>query len=168
MVSIKNNDEDFLYDITLNTIFFKDDKIVLIDVQDINIIDGNNTKYIKVSQIPEEYDNYEFLISKRHYMEYYNELLNDDIRFSSNDNRKNVQIFVENESKKRINRIHFTILYLDEAGNLVDFETAQSYNIKANKNTSLMLDGVWDEKKGDYLNYDKYKVILDYAENYGY
>ena len=168
MVSIKNNDEDFLYDVTLNTIFFKDDKIVLIDVQDINIIDGNNTKYIKVSQIPEEYDNYEFLISKRYYMEYYNELLNDDISFTSNDTIDTVQISVQNKSNKRANRLHFTVLYFNRAGNLIDFETIQEYNIKANKKCSLTTSGIWDEDQNEYIKFDDYKVILDYAENYGY
>lgn len=168
MASIKNNNNEFVYDLTLNTIFFKDNKITHIDVQDINVIDANNTKYIKVSTIPEEYDNYEFLISKRHHMEYYNELLNDDISFSSNDINEHIQIAVQNKSNKRVNRIHFTVLYFDRARNLIDFETIQEYNIKSNKKSALTSTGIWDEENSTYLDFWDYKVILDYAENYGY
>lgn len=168
MVSIKNNDEDFLYDITLNTIFFKDKKIVSIDVQDINIIDGNNTKYMKVSEIPNDYDNYEFLISKKYYMEYYNELLNDDISYTAKENYGFVDILAHNQANKRVNRIHFTILFFDEAGKLLDFNTIQDYSIKSNKKETLIGDSIWNKEKGEYLEYDSYKVILDYAENYGY
>ncbi len=168
MASIKNNNDEFIYDLTLNTIFFKDNKIIHIDVQDINLIDANNTKYIKVSTVPEEYDNYEFLISKRHYMEYYNELLNEDISFSSNDISNHVEIALQNKSNKRVNRIHFTVLYFDRTGNLIDFETIQEYNIKSNKRSALASTGIWDEENKEYVKFTDYKVILDYAENYGY
>lgn len=168
MASIKNNNDEFVYDLTLNTIFFKANKIVSIDVQEINVIDSNNTKYIKVSEIPEDYDNYEFLISKRYYMEYFNELLNDDVSFSSNDNEGYVNISVQNKSSKKINRIHFTILYFDNKGNLLDFENVQEYSIRSKKTSRLMGYGIWNEKNSDYLDFADYKVILDYAENYGY
>lgn len=168
MISIKNNNEDFVYDVTLNTIFFKDNQIVSIDVQDINIIDGNNTKYIKVSEVPEDYDNYEFLISKRNYTEYYNELLNGDVSISSNDNRGYVEISIHNKSNKKINRAHFTILYFDESGKLIDFYSLQDYSIKAKKTQKTQAYGVWDEENDKYLDYADYEVILDYAENYGY
>lgn len=167
-MSIKNNDEDFLYDLTLNTIFFKGDKIVYIDVQDIKLIDGNNTKYVKVSEIPQDYDNYEFLISKRYYIEYYNELLNDDIIFDSEDNGEYVEISIQNNSSKKVNRIHFTILYFDSNGNLVDFEEVQDYSIKDNKTSKLMGYNIWDDKNGEYLDFSDHEVILDYAENYKY
>ena len=168
MASIKNNNDEFVYDLTLNTIFFKDDKITYIDVQDINLIDANNTKFIKVSTIPEEYDNYEFLISKRYYMEYYNELLNNDISFTSNDNSDYIEISVHNKANKRLNRVHFTVLYFDRTGALIDFETIQEYNIKSNKKSTLASTGIWDEENEEYVKFADYKVILDYAENYGY
>lgn len=168
MISIKNNNEDFVYDITLNTIFFKDKKIVSVDVQDINIIDGNNTKYIKVSEVPEDYDNYEFLISKRNYTEYYNELLNDNVSVSSNDNRGHVEISIHNKSNKKVNRALFTILYFDEGGKLIDFYSLQSYSINSKKTQKTQAYGVWDEENDTYLDYADYEVILDYAENYGF
>ncbi len=168
IASIKNNNDEFVYDLTLNTIFYKANKIVSIDVQEINVIDANNIKYIKVSEIPEDYDGYEFLISKRYYMEYFNELLNDDVTFSSNDDEGYVNISVQNKSSKKINRIHFTILYFDSRGNLLDFENVQEYSIRAKKTSRLMGYGIWDEKNTNYLNFADYKVILDYAENYGY
>ena len=168
MISIKNNNEDFLYDVTLNTIFFKDKKIVSIDVQDINIIDGNNTKYIKVSEIPEDYDNYEFLISKRNYTEYYNELLNDNVSISSNDNKGYVEVSIHNKSNKKVNRALFTVLYFDESGKLIDFYSLQSHSITSKKTQKTQAYGVWDDENDKYLDYADYEVILDYAENYGY
>lgn len=168
MISIKNNNEDFVYDVTLNTIFFKDDQIVSIDVQDINIIDGNNTKYIKVSEIPEDYDKYEFLISKKIYTEYYNELLNDNVSVSTNDNKGYVEVSIHNKSNKKINRAQLTILYFDESGKLKDFYSLQEYSIKSKKTEKTQAYGVWDDENDKYLDYADYEVILDYAENYGY
>ena len=165
MVSIKNNDKDFVYDLSLNTIFYKDKEIIGIDVQDINLIDSNNTRYIKIT---DEYDGYEFLISKRYFMEYYNELLNDDVTFTSNENRGYVEISAKNNSSKKINRIHFTILYYDRSGKLIDFENVQDYSIRSKKTDELTGYGVWDDKNAEYLKFDDYKVILDYAENYKY
>ena len=50
----------------------------------------------------------------------------------------------------------------------MDFNTIQDYSIKSNKKETLIGDSIWNKEKGEYLEYDSYKVILDYAENYGY
>lgn len=168
MVSIKNNNEDFLYDFSFNTIFYKGNKIVYIDTQDINIIDANNTKYIKVTEIPEEYDNYKFLISKRYYREYYNDFLNDDISFSSERTKDGIKIEVQNKSSQSINRIYFTILYFDNDGKLVDFEEVHKYSVNSNKTPTLYGYGILDDKNSRRFDFADYEVILDYAENYGY
>ena len=98
--------------------------------------------------------------------DYYGELLNDKVKYSTEERKGKVEISVQNKSNKKLNRINFTVLYLDDSGKLLDFETVQEYNLKSKDTNEISAYGIWDGEKGKYLDFYKYEIILDYAENY--
>lgn len=168
IISIENKNDDFVHDLIVYVIFYKSNEIVAIDTQDISIIAAKNKSYLKISDLPKEYDNYEVFISKYDYMEYYNQLLNDDVTYSTYVEDELVEIEIKNSSSRKIDEVCFTILYYDSTGKILEIDTAYDYSIRRNSTGNAIGYGVWDEEKEEYIDYADYKVILDYAEYYSF
>lgn len=162
--SIENKNFSLVNDFMVCIVFYQEDDIVGIDIQDIDLIVSNNKKYLKAKEMPETYDRYQFFIEKYDDNEYSDTILNNNISFESYIKNELVEIEITNNANKKINRVEFTILYYDSERNILDIDNVSDYNIWRAGNVTGY--GVWNEELEEYMQYSDYEVILDSAERY--
>lgn len=166
IISIENKNQDFVHDLTVFTVFYESNNIVNIDVQDVDVIFANNKRFLKIEEMPEKYDNYMIFITKYEYSEYTDELLNKNITYDSYVEDELIEIDISNSGPK-IDKAKFTILYYDVNKKLLDIDEVSDYSISKYWGGNATGYGVWDEANEEYIEYDSYEIILDYAKSYG-
>ena len=167
IVGIENKNNEFVYELAVYTVFYKSKEIVSIDMQTVDIVLANNKKYIKILETPEEYDSYNVFVSKYDYSENLYELQNDNVTYESYVENELIEIEIHNSGSK-IDKVNFTILYYDKDGKILDVDEVSDYSINKYWPGDATGYGVWDEANKKYVEYDNYKIILDYAGSYAY
>ena len=166
IISIENKNVDLVFDLVVYAVFYKEDKIVAVDEQEVSIILKDGKRYLKIENTPEIYDRYDIFITKFETTDFGDSILNEDVILLPYSGNGNIKVKVMNESNKKINRLEMTIIYYDSNGNILDIEDAVEYNIWKSVNGATVGYGVWDDDKGIYVNHDTYKVIFDAAIHY--
>lgn len=167
IISIENKNKDFVHSLMVYTVFYESNSIVSIDVQDVDVILANNKKILKIEEMPEKYDNYMLFITKHEYSEYSYELLSDNVTYDSYIEDELIEIDISNSGKK-IDKVNFTVLYYDANKKLLDIDNVSDYSVSKYWGGNATGYGVWDEANEEYVEYDSYEIILDYAVSYDY
>ena len=127
----------------------------------------NNKKYLKIDETPTDYDRFEVFVDKDSFFEFRDELLHDNLKYDSYIEDDVLQIELKNNGKK-IDRANFTIIYFDKNKSILDIETVSDFDIGKYLGGNIRGYGVWDKNNSEYVEYDSYEIILDYAGNYNY
>ena len=167
LISLENKNTKLVHDLDVYTVFYKSDKIIKVDSQMVECILVNNKKYIKIDETPTDYDRFEVFVDKDSFFEFRDELLHNNLKYDSYIEDDVLQIELKNNGKK-IDRANFTILYFDKNKSILDIETVSDFDIGKYLGGNIRGYGVWDKNNSEYVEYDSYEIILDYAGNYNY
>lgn len=166
IISIENKNKDLACNLYVFATFYKDDRILAIEEQDVNTILKDNKRYVKFEETPDEYDRYEIFIKEFEIGNYKDSILNEYVILTPYTEKGNVKAKIDNRSNKKINRAELTIIYYDSNGKILDIENSNEYNIWKSLSGETIGYGVWDDNKNSYIEHSKIEVILDAAIHY--
>ena len=166
---IENRNDVPLIDMEMYAVFFDgENNIIEVTSDYLDAIDANSKYYFKVAYTPENYEKCEIFITKRYFDdEEYIKLYNDKITFTDSiDKDGQIEIKATNNANEMIDYINFSVVYYDENDKILYVDTTSILELKKNKSDVTTVYGGWDIEKEEYINYDHYEVILNYAYAY--
>lgn len=166
---IENKNDVSLIDMEIYAVFFDgENNIIEVTSDYLDAIDANSKYYFKVAYTPENYEKCEIFITKRYFDdEEYIKLYNDKITFTDSiDKDRQIEIKATNNANGMIDYINFSVVYYDENDKILYVDTTSILELKKNKSDVTTVYGGWDIEKEEYINYDHYEVILNYAYTY--
>ncbi len=166
---IENKNDVSLIDMEIYAVFFDgENNIIEVTSDYLDAIDANSKYYFKVAYTPENYEKCEIFITKRYFDdEEYIKLYNDKITFTDSiDKDRQIEIKATNNANEMLDYINFSVVYYDENDKILYVDTTSILELKKNKSDVTTVYGGWDIEKEEYINYDHYEVILNYAYTY--
>lgn len=166
---IENKNDVSLIDMEIYAVFFDgENNIIEVTSDYLDAIDANSKYYFKVAYTPENYEKCEIFITKRYFDdEEYIKLYNDKITFTDSiDKDGQIEIKATNNANEMMDYINFSVVYYDENDKILYVDTTSILELKKNKSDVTTVYGGWDIEKEEYINYDHYEVILNYAYTY--
>ena len=166
---IENKNDVSLIDMEIYAVFFDgENNIIEVTSDYLDAIDANSKYYFKVAYTPENYEKCEIFITKRYFDdEEYIKLYNDKITFTDSiDKDGQIEIKATNNANEMMDYINFSVVYYDENDKILYVDTTSILELKKNKSDVTTVYGGWDIEKEEYINYDHYEVILNYAYAY--
>lgn len=166
---IENKNDVSLIDMEIYAVFLDgENNIIEVTSDYLDAIDANSKYYFKVAYTPENYEKCEIFITKRYFDdEEYIKLYNDKITFTDSiDKDGQIEIKATNNANEMIDYINFSVVYYDENDKILYVDTTSILELKKNKSDVTTVYGGWDIEKEEYINYDHYEVILNYAYAY--
>ena len=166
---IENKNDVSLIDMEIYAVFLDgENNIIEVTSDYLDAIDDNSKYYFKVAYTPENYEKCEIFITKRYFDdEEYIKLYNDKITFTDSiDKDGQIEIKATNNANEMIDYINFSVVYYDENDKILYVDTTSILELKKNKSDVTTVYGGWDIEKEEYINYDHYEVILNYAYAY--
>ena len=166
---IENKNDVSLIDMEIYAVFLDgENNIIEVTSDYLDAIDANSKYYFKVAYTPENYEKCEIFITKRYFDdEEYIKLYNDKITFTDSiDKDGQIEIKATNNANEMIDYIYFSVVYYDENDKILYVDTTSILELKKNKSDVTTVYGGWDIEKEEYINYDHYEVILNYAYAY--
>lgn len=168
---IENRNDVPLIDMEMYAVFFDgENNIIEVTSDYLDAIAANSKYYFNVNYTPENYEKCEIFITKRYFDdEEYIKLYNDKITFTDSiDNDRQIEIKATNNADEMIDYINFSVVYYDENDKILCVDNTSISELKKNKSDVTTVYGGWDIEKEEYINYDHYEVILNYAYTYTY
>lgn len=162
MAIISNNNSEAITDLKVEVVFYNgENKIVEIDSAILGIVEKDTEAYVKFLNTPEEFERYEFFISKDYYWYDNLEYVTNQISYEIVDNRDFKNLVVKNNSSKDISEVDFQIVYYDENNTVIDVENAYVEELKKNRTQTrkIYLD-IWDNKTYNKIEYNRYEINL--------
>ena len=166
---IENRNDVPLIDMEMYAVFFDgENNIIEVTSDYLDAIAANSKYYFNVNYTPENYEKCEIFITKRYFDdEEYIKLYNDKITFTDSiDKDGQIEIKATNNANEMIDYINFSVVYYDENDKILYVDTTSILELKKNKSDITTVYGGWDIEKEEYINYDHYEVILNYAYAY--
>lgn len=162
IATVENNNNEAITDLNIEVIFYNgENKPIEIDSTVVGIVEKNSKYYVKFYETPEEFERYEFLVSKDYYLYDNEDIVTDQISYEVVENKEEAKIVVKNNSSKEISEVDFQILYYDKENNVIDVEYVSLYEIKKKRTqTETMYLEIFDKKTYDAVEYEKYEVNL--------
>lgn len=162
MVLISNNNNDVITDLRVEVVFYNgENKIIEIDSAIVSIIEKESECYIKFLNTPEEFERYDFFISKDYYWYDNTEYVTNQISYEVIEKNDINNLVVKNNYSKDISEVDFQIVYYDENNNVIDAENIHIDELKKNRiqTEELYLD-LFDNKTYDQIDYKRYEINL--------
>ncbi len=163
MATVSNNNSEAITDLKIEVIFYDgENKPIEIDEADIGIIEKNSQCYVKFSETPENFERYEFLISKEYYWYDNLEFVTENVSYEViEENDASAKLKVKNNLLKEVSEVDFQITYYDKENKIIDLQNVciSSLEKKKTRIEELFLY-VWNNKEEDYEEYDRYEVKL--------
>lgn len=161
---VANKNDETITDITVEVIFYDgDNKPIEIDSSQIEVLGSNSEGYVKFYDTPENFERYEFLISKEYYL-YTNTDVGQYISYEiveSDSYAQDDSLVIKNNYDKTISEASFQIVYYDEDDKIIDVENINFYEIKKKRTQTENIDKVlYDKQTYDEINYSRYEVNL--------
>lgn len=162
MVLISNNNNEVITDLRVEVVFYNgENKIIEIDSAIVNIIEKEAECYIKFLNTPEEFERYDFLISKDYYWYDNLEYVTNQISYEVIEKNDNNNLVVKNNYSKDISEVDFQIVYYDENNNVIDAENIHIDELKKNSTqTEELYLELFDNKTYDQIDYKRYEIKL--------
>lgn len=168
-IILNNQNENTVTGILVQVIFYNNEnKPIKINDYVINILEPNLDYYIIFNENPENFERYEFLITKE-YEDPSIKSLKNSITYDVKDKNENeIVITGENSSSETIKELEFFLIYYDENNNILGVDTIYEYDIdKNNKFKIESYKGMYDDNYEE-INYERYEVVLASAYTYEY
>lgn len=168
-IILNNQNENTVTGILVQVIFYNNEnKPIKINDYVINILEPNLDYYIIFNETPENFERYEFLITKE-YEDPSIKSLKNSITYDVKDKNENeIVITGENSSSETIKELEFFLIYYDENNNILGVDTIYEYDIdKNNKFKIESYKGMYDDNYEE-INYERYEVVLASAYTYEY
>lgn len=159
---VSNNNNEVITDLRVEVIFYDgENKPIEIDSSDISIIEKNTEFYIKFWNTPENFERYDFLVSKEYYWYDNEESVTEQISYEIVENRDSKNLVVKSSCSKEISEADFQITYYDENDNIMDIEDICIYDLKKNRTqTEEIYPNIWDNETDSAVEYKRYEVKL--------
>lgn len=159
---LENKSDKAVFDFNVAIIFYDHNgKVVDVEKNPIDYIEANDKIWYSFNKSEEEYEKYDFIITKDYYS-YPSQNLKDSVKYDVTEKDEQVYITGKNNSSEDIDSIEFVIEYYDKENNLVDIEYVYEYDIKANEEFELESFGQQEDMNMDMKDVT-YKVVLNYA-----
>lgn len=168
-IILNNQNKNTVTGILVQVIFYNNEnKPIKINDYVINILEPNLDYYIIFNETPENFERYEFLITKE-YEDPSIKSLKNSITYDVKDKNGNeIVITGENSSSETIKELEFFLIYYDENNNILGVDTIYEYDIdKNNKFKIESYKGMYDDNYEE-INYERYEVVLASAYTYEY
>lgn len=160
--TITNDNEEPITDLKVEVIFYDgENKPIEIDEDTIGMIERNSQCYIKFEETPENFERYEFLISKEYY--WYDNLIyvTENVSYEVIENDDYVELKVKNNSSEEISEVDFQITYYNEEDKIMNVENIGIFDLEKRKaQTEEFCLYEFNEKEETYENYARYEVKL--------
>lgn len=162
MAVVSNNNTEIITDLKIEVVFYNgENKIIEIDSAIVSIIEKEMECYIKFLDTPEEFERYEFLISKDYYWYDNLEYVTDKISYEIVENNESKNLLVKNNYSKNISEIDFQLVYYDENDNVIDIENIYVDELKKNRTkTEELYLGIFDNETYSPIEYKRYEINL--------
>lgn len=149
-------------DLLVEVIFYDgDNKPIEIDSDAVSIIEKNSKCYVKFLETPENFERYEFLISKEYYWYDNLEYITDKISYEIEPEDEYIYLTVKNNYSKEVSEIYMQLLYYDEDDKVIDVEDIIIHDLKKNKSqTEELYVALFDNDTYEIIDYDRYELNL--------
>ena len=169
-IVINNQNGETTSGILIQVIFYNsENKPIKIAENSINILESNIDYYITFTNTPEEYERYEFLISKE-YEDLSIKSFKNSITYDVKEkNEDEIIISGKNSSSEIIDEIEFLLIYFDENDNILAVDNIYEYDIGKKKKFEIeeYLE-LYDDEYFEEVPYSRYEVVLTSAYSYEY
>ena len=169
-IVINNQNGETTSGILIQVIFYNsENKPIKIAENSTNILESNIDYYITFTNTPEEYERYEFLISKE-YEDLSIKSLKNSITYDVKEkNEDEIIISGKNSSSEIIDEIEFLLIYFDENDNILAVDNIYEYDIGKKKKFEIeeYLE-LYDDEYFEEVPYSRYEVVLTSAYSYEY
>ena len=157
---ISNDNDETITDLKVEVIFYdEENKPIEIDANDISILENNSKCYVKFVETPENFERYEFLISKDYYWYDNLEYVTEQISYEINENEDYLDLVVHNNYSKDISEASFQILFYDEMDNVMDVENIYLTEIEKNETQEQEVNlFLWDNNTYDEVKFNRYEI----------
>lgn len=162
MATISNNNNEVVTDLKIEVVFYNgENKIIEIDTAIVSIIEKETECYIKFLNTPEEFERYDFFISKDYYWYDNLEYVTNQISYEVVENKDIKNLVVKNNYSKDVSEVDFQIVYYDENDNVIDAENIYISELKKNRTQTqeLYLD-IFDNETYNKIDYERYEINL--------
>lgn len=159
---LENDNEEVVTDLLVEVIFYDgDNKPIEIDSDAVSIIEKNSKCYVKFLETPENFERYEFLISKEYYWYDNLEYITDKISYEIEPEDEYIYLTVKNNYSKEVSEIYMQLLYYDEDDKVIDVEDIIIHDLKKNKSqTEELYVALFDNDTYEIIDYDRYELNL--------
>jgi hypothetical protein len=170
IVLLKNENQENIADLIVQAIFYdNENKPISVCEKDISYLSADSEYYLKFTEIPEDYANYDFLITKENFWN--DDMLvsiKDDISYEASvDDKDILSLKFKNNSKNSADYIKFVSVYYDENDNIIDVEDWCYFDITKNKTVKEdIYIGLYDTNTCEDISYDRVETKLVNAYRY--
>lgn len=166
-IVLNNQNQENITDILVQVIFYNaENKPIKIDEAPVETLKNNLDYYIVFEETPDNFEKYEFLITKEYYGSNY-DILNDDITYDVKDTGEDeIVIKGKNNSPKKITNLEFFIVYYDDKNNILGVDSIYEYDIRKNGNFEIeTYKYLLNDETYENVPFSRYEVILASAYN---
>lgn len=158
---LANDNNEAVTDLLVEVIFYDgDNKPIEIDSGAVSIIEKNSKCYVKFFETPENFERYEFLISKDYYWYDNLEYVTDSISYEIEEDNY-TYLTVKNNYSKEVSEICMQVVYYDKNNVVIDVEDVNICDLKKNKSqTEELYLGILDKDTSELIDYDRYEINL--------
>lgn len=159
---LENNNAEIVTDLLVEVIFYDgENKPIEIDSDKVSIIEKNSKCYVKFLDTPENFERYEFLISKEYYWYDNLEYVTDQISYEIEKNDEYTNLIVKNNYSKKVSEVCMQIVYYDKNNVVIDVEDVTIWDLKKNKSKKEELYlSIWDNDTYEPIDYNRYEINL--------
>lgn len=165
MVVLENQNSELIENFEVFAIFYDgNDQICKIDSKSMVALKPNSVAYVDFNKNIETFERYEIFIAKEYYYNSRHIFLDDYVKYVANKDEESRKILIDikNNSNKKIDCISFSVVLYDKNNNIVQVVSDTEYDIKKNGKGEASIYVPWNTE------YDRYEVVLNYAQNYNY
>lgn len=167
VAAIKNQNSENVFDFDVYVVFFDgENKVIGVDYNSIDLVKSNYEYYTVFEETPDNFERYEFFITKSFFYSSDTTILDDQVSYDVNESDGNVVINFKNNSNKLIDYMSFSIVYYDEENKILDVEELYEFDVKKNSSGELVGYGIWNYTDNTDVKYSRYEVIFNYAVSY--
>ena len=167
MILLENNNDSSVCDFYVYTIFYNGENLpISVDTENIRFMDEASKNYLTIDKTPENFERYDFLITKENY--YLNYISHSkDISFESYRNENgNIRIKGKNTSSSKIDYIIFSVIYYDSSNKILAINDVLEYEVGAKKEFEVNDYSLFKKETYEKVEYSRYEVILKSAYTY--
>lgn len=163
---LHNGNQENISEVLVQVIFYNEQNIpIKIDECYVNVIEANADYYMSFEGTPKQYSRCDFLISKD--LIENNISHKSDITFSVAEEEGIQKIKGKNNSNSTVSELEFSVIYYNEANQIIGLEIIGDYEVEANSEFELDFEKmIYSEQTDTMVPSARYEVLLSEAVSY--